>query len=215
MRTRGIGRVAFWVMASTVAGSGACGDDGDEGDGSVCGRITAALRRCNLISGQPECSSTAEGPSDECVVGCMENAECATLTQALCGAEQAPSEGALELEACADRCWAALGFQCASADQGIDPSFECDGEPDCADGSDEVACATFACGDGTAVVEAFECDGFGDCGNSADEANCEAHTCGDGTTVPASFRCDRENDCRDGSDEIDCEGSLMLQCSAT
>jgi hypothetical protein len=215
MRTRGIGRVAFWVMASAVAAGGACGDDGDDDNGSVCDRANAALRRCDLISGQSECSSTAQGPSGECIVGCIENAECATLTQALCGSDQAPGEDALELDDCVDRCWAANGSQCASGDQGIDPSFECDGEADCADGSDEVGCATFACGDGTTVVAAFECDGFPDCVNNADEANCEEHACGDGTTVPASFRCDGDSDCTDASDEGDCEGILRVQCSAT
>jgi hypothetical protein len=215
MRTRDIGRVAFWLMASAVAAGGACGGDGDDGGGSICDRGNAALLRCNLIEAATECSPTADGPGGECLVRCLESAPCSTLSQALCGSNAAPGADVLELEECIDRCWAQAGFQCASGDEGIDPAFACDGAPDCADGSDEVGCAMFSCGDETTVLDGFECDGFPDCGNGADEATCEQHVCGDGTRVPASFRCDAEDDCTDGSDEVDCTGILRVQCSAT
>jgi hypothetical protein len=210
-----MGRVVFWVLALGIVAGGACGGGDSGNDGSVCDRANTALRLCNLSSGQSECAPTAEGPAGECAVGCLENAECATLTQAFCGSDQAPGEDLLEVVDCVNRCWTAYGFQCASGDQGIEPSLECDGERDCADGSDEVGCAMFACGDGTTVLEALECDGFPDCADNADEATCEVHVCGDGANVPASFRCDGENDCADGSDEVDCDGNQMIQCSAT
>ena len=58
----------------------------------------------------------------------------------------------------------------------ISADFECDGDLDCADDSDEAYCgtgATFLCDDGSEIEAAFECDGDLDCTDGSDEANCQ------------------------------------------
>ena len=90
--------------------------------------------------------------------------------------------------------------------------FVCDGEADCVDGSDEVGCETFDCGDGELVLASWFCDGDLDCSNGSDEgAGCEHLSCTDGSQLPASFQCDGYDDCSDGSDEAGC-GVATGQC---
>ncbi|XP_075928964.1 basement membrane-specific heparan sulfate proteoglycan core protein isoform X5 [Petromyzon marinus] len=108
--------------------------------------------------------------------------------------------------------------------QCVPRDYLCDGEKDCTDGSDEMACATaspcepneFRCQNGRCALKLWRCDGDNDCGDNSDEDVCptrgpydrcapEQFSCASrDQCIPASYQCDEERDCRDGSDENDC-----------
>uniref|UniRef100_A0A8D0DE69 Low density lipoprotein receptor-related protein 8, apolipoprotein e receptor n=1 Tax=Sander lucioperca TaxID=283035 RepID=A0A8D0DE69_SANLU len=116
-----------------------------------------------------------------------------------------------EHKTCATTDFACKNGQCVPA------RWRCDGEPECADGSDEAdaICSRqtcppekFDCGGAASkcVSLSWRCDGERDCENGADEDQCAAgkFACRNGKCVAPIFVCDGDDDCGDASDEEKC-----------
>ncbi|XP_009473163.1 PREDICTED: prolow-density lipoprotein receptor-related protein 1-like [Nipponia nippon] len=114
---------------------------------------------------------------------------------------------------------------CRDGTECVAQEYMCDGEKDCADGSDEDGCAqlcdtpgAFHCASGAVCVGAGErCDGVPQCPDASDETGCWSPTqecalrCDAATRcVPESWLCDGHADCLDHTDEQGCGETLAL-----
>ncbi|KAG9350736.1 hypothetical protein JZ751_024625 [Albula glossodonta] len=109
-------------------------------------------------------------------------------------------------------------FSCSSG-RCIPLIWECDGDKDCEDGSDEAhcwerTCLGFLCKDGGCIAQSALCDGITDCLDGSDEPEdtcglitCkrDEFACRSRRCVSLSFRCNGADDCGDGSDEVHCK----------
>ncbi|PVD24372.1 hypothetical protein C0Q70_14853 [Pomacea canaliculata] len=115
-------------------------------------------------------------------------------------------------------------YKCADGSRCIDQRWQCDGDDDCADASDELSCASvktcvanqFMCVSGECIPMEWACDTQRDCPDGSDEAECRCDClgpnqfkCHNGQCVPRSSVCDAIDNCGDFSDETDC------QCNST
>ncbi|XP_031672657.1 low-density lipoprotein receptor-related protein 2 isoform X6 [Oncorhynchus kisutch] len=131
------------------------------------------------------------------------------------------------------KCLTGFGQQCGGnqwqCDDGacLPLSWHCDGNGDCMDGSDEMACpcprGQVACMAGApgCVSTSAVCDGLRQCSDGSDEFNCPENQgclqgdwrCRNKICIPKDLYCNGANDCVDNSDEA-CGrcGPMAVRC---
>jgi hypothetical protein len=226
-------RLELGVVSSALLLAAAglrCADDAADGAvNRACSALDARLRECGVLTGgRFYCDdegwlSARRGELDEiaCQYRCYADAACGAAKDWVCGLQVSTTESdLLQIAECVSECARQYGLGCEATDsaaEAVSSTASCDGRNDCVDGTDEVDCNSFACGDGQVVDRALVCNGLIDCDNRRDErANCPFFTCGDGLTLPFELVCDGSPSCPDESDEQGCRAPserIMLDCT--
>ncbi|NWI85842.1 LRP2 protein, partial [Pitta sordida] len=183
-----------------------CGDSSDE---DVCAPCPPGMVRCD--EGKCILESLMCNDEDDCLDGTDEPSTCEQLT--VHPAARVLGQPLYFLPACScqvcsarvdirsgDLYWLALlhlscprtHVPCRDGTECVAQEYMCDGEKDCADGSDEDGCAQL-------------------CNTPGQPAPCQSHEypCGLEACLNASLVCDSQQDCVDGSDE---GGNCSVRC---
>jgi len=195
---------AAFALAGLTSCFVACGDDGDDGAGTVSS-IFASIGRIN--DARCECESNlACDEDDSAELACTERVVKRHAGQ-LGSILTCINEGYAELESCitnascdeavTDMCYEQLDLEelCEPIPAAIDEAIEDEVDIEC---PYDIECA-----DGSSALGNY-CDGVAECQDASDEDFCDdgqEFTCLDGEQVSASWVCDGFADCRDGSDE--------------
>ena len=107
-----------------------------------------------------------EDERGRCAADCFARAGCSELAQYFEG--QGTTRGTLEI--CVAKCWPR--FRCADDRHEIDADWQCDGDNDCVDGSDERGCRYFTCANGALINDEDMCDEWSHCSDGSDEDQC-------------------------------------------
>lgn len=174
---RTLGGKAAVACVLLAGGSWSCGDEAAPSSSStydgdaICAETEAQLRACSLLSeGVLDCRIFQIQRYGECAIECLRPASCAEIQAQAC--DDVGNTYAL----CLDHCQAIFSVVECGDGKSVNVDLRCDGEPDCANGADELDCmapATFACGGGEFVSLADDrCDGVEDCSTGRDEIGC-------------------------------------------